>query len=130
MKKYYLNIVAAGILVSSLLLYACKEQFLEQKAKAALLPDDVTKKRGVEALLVGAYSLLDGIARDEANDNNIIGSYGSSGSNWIYGSVVGGDAHKGSDPGDQSPITAFPRFEPSPTNDFLNDKWKAVYNGI
>jgi hypothetical protein len=50
--------------------------------------------------------------------------------NWIYGSVAGGDAHKGSSGIDQPAINSIATFTVDASNGFLNSKWKADYEGI
>src|SRR5690606_11606287 len=50
--------------------------------------------------------------------------------NWVYGSVAGGDASKGSFGGDQPAIDPIAKFEADPSNGFFNSKWRAGYEGI
>ena len=90
----------------------------------ALSDAQLNTKPGVENLLIGAYAALDGngvgaaSARDAAADN------------WIYGSIAGGDAKKGSDGSDQAGINSIMVYSAGPSNGFFNSKWKAVYEGI
>ncbi|RYE37287.1 MAG: RagB/SusD family nutrient uptake outer membrane protein [Sphingobacteriaceae bacterium] len=125
-------LVAAGIFQSS-----CKKSYLDQPALGALSTVQITTKAGVDGLLIGAYSALDG----QAGNNNQNGSsnlpFGGVGSpwevapsNWIYGSVAGGDAHKGSSGTDQPAINSIATFTVDASNGFLNNKWKADYEGI
>src|SRR6186713_1111883 len=51
-------------------------------------------------------------------------------SNWLWGSVAGGDAHKGSDGGDQPSMIPVANFSINPGNDLINDRWKALYEGV
>jgi hypothetical protein len=116
-------IVTAGMLQSS-----CKK-YLEQPALGHLNAAQVNTIDGVNGLLIGAYSALDGAG----GDNTALGGgnpWESAGSNWIYGSVAGGDAHKGSDGTDQPAINAIAQWTLDPSNGFLNTKWKAVYEGV
>src|SRR6476469_9067446 len=104
-KKIVLNIMTA-----ILILYSCTKSKLNQPALG--LVDETTlaaNKNGVEGLLIGAYSLLDGIS------GNGVGGYGSAASNWIYGSICGSEAYKGSVPGDIESINSFARFTSSPS---------------
>ena len=115
--------VTAGLLLGS-----CKK-FLEQPALGKLSTDLVYNKDGINGLLIGAYSALDGGGGDGA----ALGggsSWEAAGSNWVYGSIAGGDAHKGSDGTDQQAINSLARWTTDPTNGFLNTKWKAVFEGI
>jgi len=94
----------------------------------------MVSKKGVNTLLIGAYAALDGQDYDEAAGN--IQSLGGGNawacapSNWLFGSVAGGDAHKGSDGGDQIVMIPVLNFSVAPSNSLLDDKWKAVYEGI
>jgi hypothetical protein len=109
-------------------LNSCNKSTLDQAALGALNESDLTNKNGVEGLLIGAYSMLDGI--DINNTNLDFQQWGASGSNWIYGSVCGTEAHKGSDPGDQSDIMDLEKFIASSTNKMLASKWGALYEGV
>lgn len=111
-------LIATGITVAA----SCGKDFLEHKPLGALDQNVLANANGVEGLLVGAYSLLDGFGSG--------GDWSSSGSNWVYGSVVGGDAHKGSDAGDQADIVPIQKFTPTASNGYFNSKWKVVYEGV
>ena len=50
--------------------------------------------------------------------------------NWLWGSIRGGDANKGSDAGDFNTITPYARFEQTPTDPLHNNKWRGSYEGI
>jgi hypothetical protein len=128
MKTIKLIAVYSALAVASILPSSCKK-FLEQPATGALSNVQVTTKDGVDGLLIGAYSALDG----QQGDNAALGGGGPwevSPDNWIYGSVAGGDAHKGSDGTDQPAINSIARFTLDASNGFLNTKWKANYEGI
>src|SRR4051812_22340992 len=118
--KLFITIVAAGQII-----YACNKDFLNKPALGALSGDVLANSSGVDALLTGAYGALDG--------QGGIGSanpWEASPSNWIYGSVAGGDASKGSYSGDQPAIDPIANFYTDASNGFFNSKWKATYEGI
>ena len=73
-------------------------------------------------MLTGAYSALAG----QAN----YGLLWTSPSNWIYGSVAGGDAHKGSSLDDQGTILPIQGAYHTPTNDGFDEKWRSMYEGV
>jgi hypothetical protein len=104
--------------------FSCGKSFLENQPNGSLNQPVLSNQKGVEALLIGAYSMLDGYS------NNGIGGWESSADNWVYGSVVGGDAHKGSDASDQPDIIPIEQHNPNPSNNYFNVKWKAVYEGV
>lgn len=80
---------------------ACSDQFLDVQPKAALAVTTLQNKAGVNALLIGAYSLLDGWATPEGAYR----SYQAGADNWVYGSVASDDAYKGTIAGDQPAIS-------------------------
>jgi hypothetical protein len=122
MKNYKLKLLTISLLLLAIILYACQEDFLEKEPIGSLSENQVASEKGVEAILIGAYAMLDG---------NIYGTnWQASGSNWVYGSVASDDAYKGSDPGDQAPINPIERLEATASNSFFNIKWRALYEGI
>ncbi|PSL49927.1 putative outer membrane starch-binding protein [Chitinophaga niastensis] len=123
----YSSIIIA--LAAAIGMGACKKSFLERGPLGSLSDEIVANKAGVNYLLVGTYAALDG----QQTGNAALGGGGpweSSPTNWIYGSVAGGDAHKGSFSGDQPAIDPIAKFTVDPSNGFFNTKWKAVYEGI
>jgi hypothetical protein len=116
---------AVGIIIQN----SCKKGYLQQPSLGSLSDVQISSRAGVDGLLIGAYSALDGQA---GNDGGLGGgsSWEVSPDNWIYGSVAGGDAHKGSSGSDQPPINSIATFTIDASNGFLNDKWKADYEGI
>ncbi len=103
---------------------ACKDSFLEQPALGALSDAQLNTKAGVQNLLIGAYAALDG------NGVGAASAWDAAPDNWIYGSIAGGDAKKGSDGADQPGINSIMIYSAGPSNGFFNSKWKAVYEGI
>ena len=51
-------------------------------------------------------------------------------SNWVYGSIRGMEANKGTDGGDQPDINPIQTFSETATNPYLNYKWREVYEAI
>ena len=127
MKKYNLKHIMPVVLSFLVILYACDKSYLEVPAAGALSQDVLANKIGVEALLVGAYSLLDGQGSSAGTSN---GPWATSSSNWVYGSVAGGDAHKGSDPGDQNLITPIEQWNATASNAYLDQLWQQRFDGV
>ncbi len=123
--KKYKILIAVGTLV--ILGIACKKSFLEIVPPGSLDAGTIATKAGVEGLLVGAYSLLDGVG---SNVGGADGPWATAASNWVYGSVAGGDAHKGSDPGDQNLITPIETWHVNASNDYLEQVWLVRYDGV
>ncbi len=126
MKKYNFKYFLPIAVSSLVLLNACSKNYLDVPQVASLSPQLVANKIAVAQVLVGAYSLLDGEG-SQAGTNN--GPWATSSSNWVYGSVAGGDAHKGSDPGDQNLITPIETWNTSPSNSYINQLWQQRYDG-
>ncbi|WP_297815276.1 RagB/SusD family nutrient uptake outer membrane protein [Segetibacter sp.] len=121
MKHKYLY--GAGVVVM-LVMAACSKDFLEKPPIGTLSPEIVASEAGVQGLLIGAYSLLDG------NGSTGDGNYGSAASNWGYGGVASDDAYKGSDPSDVADFAPFEQFVTlTPTNGAVPQKWNLGYNG-
>src|SRR5262245_50424664 len=105
------------------LLTDCNKSNLTVAPLGELVDTQVANRRGLEKLLIGAYSLLDGV------DFNTQG-WGAASSNWVFGSICGGEAYKGSENLDQLDILALAKFTTLSTNSYIADKWRAVYWGI
>jgi len=108
-----------------LLINACDKN-LNKQPQGSLSLNSVATHAGVNALLIGAYALLDG--------ENLPGpglAYGSAGSNWVYGSICADDSYKGSTPSDQPDATQVESWSKSQaTTDYVNEKWTILYGGI
>ena len=127
--KKYIGVLSGSAAVLLLVIAGCSKGFLDKPALGALVATQVNNKDGITALLNGAYSALDG----QGQNNNAIGGgnpWEASPSNWIYGSVAGGESHKGSSISDQPPIVPIANAQEVPSNGFFNDKWRALYEGV
>src|SRR3982750_3848261 len=103
-RHYYKYSIAAILIVTAGLIFSCKK-FLDKNPIGQLSEANVTTKAGVQALLVGAYSLLDGQLGLRLGNTDITGiTYGAAASNWVYGSICADDSYKGSTPTDQPPM--------------------------
>lgn len=126
MKKrtYKIILLTALIAVAA---FACKRSFLNVSPQGVLDEATLSSEKGVNKLLISAYAMLDG--HDGAL--NLGGEWGSGASNFLYGSIGGGEANKGSDPGDQAPnMKPVQRHDATSVNGALNDRWKAIYEGV
>ncbi len=127
--RNHLPVIGALLTAVAMLVIGCSKGFLNKPALGALVPSQVPNKAGVTAFLVGAYAVLDG----QGAGNTAIGGgnpWEASSSNWIYGSVAGGDSHKGSSITDQPPIVPIANAQEIPSNGFFNNKWRALYEGV
>ena len=124
MKKISLYTTVIVLVICGLFLYSCDTgEFLSSPALGSVSEDVLANEKGADALLVGAYSALNG--------QNISGNpWEAGGTNWIYGSVAGGEAHKGSNSNDQTPINPIMTMSHTAANGFFNNFWVARYEGV
>jgi len=128
MKKLKTEIIVLCLLTLFTLGYSCKK-VLNQPVTGVLTGSLLANKAGVDGLLIGAYSLLDGYYQ------NMPGTYYGSGiSNWTYGGVGADDAYKGSTTSDQGGVTLMTGIEEhvgiSTYNNYLETKWQVCYAGV
>ncbi len=115
--------------LTGFLLISCSKSFLTKPQIGALDSNLLKSKSGIDGLLIGTYSAL---RAHQGTDQTFGGgdAFQASPDNWIYGSVAGGDASKGSQPGDQPLISAIQDFVSNASNPFFNSKWIAPFEGI
>ena len=111
---------AAFALTTNLFLSSCKDEFLEVSPTASLTEEVLSSKKGIEGLLIGSYSVLTG------RDQLFYSGFG----NWVHGSILGGEANKGTNGGDQAVANAVQRFETLPNSDLPAQKWSICFEGI
>lgn len=106
-------------------LAACGKSFLDKPPIGTLGPQIVATETGVQTLLIGAYSLLDG---EGASGDGIP----SAASNWVWGGITSDDAYKGSDPTDFADLVPLEKWGSSLTSNMgaLSNKWKLCYAAI
>ncbi|WP_247233452.1 RagB/SusD family nutrient uptake outer membrane protein [Telluribacter sp. SYSU D00476] len=128
--RFQKYIAVLAVTTISLTLDSCKES-LDIPAQGALSDQVLATRSGVDALLNGAYAALDG-QFNNGGALNLAGTnaWEASPSNWVYGSIAGGDAHKGSDGSDQPAIDAIAKFTSDASNGFFNSKWRVLYEGV
>jgi hypothetical protein len=98
---------------------ACKK-FLTPPLKGIYDASQLANKKGVDGLLITAYSTLDGRP----------GGISEGASNWEWGSMAGGDAYKGTEFTDRVDDNPIMRFELTPASPLVLAKWDATYDGI
>ncbi len=127
MKSAYKTIgqrFAAIILITSLIPINGCDDFLEKKPKGVTTIDSFTDEEGVNDLLVGAYSTLDGAQ----TANQSVAAAGSP-KNWPW-NLASDDATKGSTAGDIIDLFYLETYQPTPDNPWMNYKWTIGYDGI
>jgi len=119
MKRTIKNRAIWSVLATFFLLYSCSDSFLDVPPTGALDAGLLSGRLGLDRALISAYSQVNG-------RGNRMGSP----SNWVWGSVRGGENNKGTDPGDYSDINPIQRFEALPTQGVISDKYNANYEGV
>lgn len=110
--------ILGAVATLSLATVSCKDTFLEVPVTGQLAGAQLSSKNGIEGSLIATYALLNGR-----------GDRLASFSNWVWGGIRGGDANKGTDPGDFSSINPIQRFETISTGD-VGGTWRTKYEGI
>ncbi len=100
--------------------YSCTDEFLTKEPPGVAAGSALESDAGVEALLVGAYSTLQGFGRFG----------GAMGTDWTYGSGASDEAYKGTSSGDQTNFNAVERYECLPSNPYMSERWRDCYNGV
>jgi len=111
----------------ALLVFNCKKP--NDKMKSASVDSLVNatphSKTGLTNLLVNAYGLLDGAYVGQTTSVWETGT-----DNWMYGSVAGGDAYRGSNVTDQGDSFSLDNYTEDASNSWLDPKWQMVMQGI
>ena len=113
------------ILSISLVLFitnACNESFTDVPAYGSLSDANLANATGIDLLLTGVYSVLDG-------QTNTAGGWGSSGDNW-WMDVISDDAHKGSTNSDQADLYEIEVLNWATGNGYWLNLWKAPFAGV
>lgn len=114
-----LRMISLSLVMVVLTIVACEDKFLEVAPTASLTDVELTTAPGLEGTLIGAYSMLLGRS----------GFY-SDASNWFWGSVMGGDANKGTNAGDQPQVNEIQAYSVQTNNASVNQKYRALYEGV
>ncbi len=115
LKKF--TVLSMGLLMFGV---SCNDQFLEVLPAGALADAQVGTKDGIEGLLIGTYAAVNGVFGNRFEGPN----------HWITGSIMGGEANKGTDAGDYSSINPIQRYETDPTSGDLNNLWRGRFEGV
>ena len=86
---------------------------------ASITNAQLTSKAGLEGSLIGAYAMLHGR-----------GGFYAGSTNWLWGSILGGDANKGTNSGDQAQVNEIQAYAPQTTNNSVYEKYLACYEGV
>ncbi len=122
-KIFFISIYTIGVVLILFTFTSCQEDFLEVEPNGALAEPVLATEDGIDALLIGVYAMVDGVS------NNGFG-WEAAASNWVYGSIRGMEANKGTDSGDQPDINPLQTYSENAANPYINIKWRSLYEGI
>lgn len=119
--KRFTNRKFAALLIGALFIgpIACKETFLELPITGNLTETQLASQEGLEKLLIGVYANLNG--RD---------AWHGGATNWLWGSIRGADANKGTNSGDFNSMNPVENYAIEPTNSEVGAKWAKSYEGV
>lgn len=100
----------------------CNEDFLTILPTGSLDEAQLTSEAGLEGSLIGTYSMLLGRGGTDA--------FYEASTNWFWGSVLGGDAYKGTNSGDQAQTNEIFTYDPQVNNYTIYEKYMRTYEGI
>ena len=125
MKQLNYKLMVAISLTCIVIIFACSKSYLEKEPLGTLNETTLANKAGVEGLLIGAYSLLDGVGQSGTGD-----PFYTAISNFVLGGIGSDDAHKGSEYGDISEYQQIENYTETPVILPFNEKWIALYAGV
>lgn len=125
MKKIRLKYIALiGLPAALVIFYSCNK-YLNKPPVGTESAAGLASASGVDGLLIGAYSMLDGYASGLGYT-----SWETSTTNWVYGGIASDDAYKGSNTTDQPNAVPIENHSLDPSNEYLAEKWSFCYNAI
>lgn len=117
MKKITILIVLIG------LSFSCSDSFFDLKPQGRASLEQLSNKNGVNALLIGAYSLVDGVGSGNTGRQSTV-------SNYVFGGIASDDAVKGTDAGDQPEQSFIEQYNWLSDNTYFLGKWWHQYDGV
>jgi hypothetical protein len=103
--------------------FSCSDTFFDIQPQGAASLTSLSNKNGVNALLIGAYSLMDGVGAGNTGRQSTI-------SNYVFGGITSGDAVKGTDIGDQPEQEYIEQYNWLSDNTYFLGKWQHSYDGV
>lgn len=122
MKRIKIKYIALTAIPATLLvIYSCNK-VLNKTPAGALQQDALATKSGVDGLLIGAYSMLDGFSSGSTYNGASYVPYETSTTNWVYGGIGADDAYKGSNTTDQPNAAPIENHTVDPSNEYLLER--------
>lgn len=111
--------IASLLIVLMAVAFSCSDSFLDVKPTGSITAAQLTSLNGLEGSLIAAYSILQGR-----------GGFYDGSTNWLWGSIMGGDANKGTNSGDQAQVNEIQSYNPQTNNESVLGKYRTSYEGI
>src|SRR3954454_21216759 len=121
--KINVFILLTFLALSAIIFYGCKKSYLDAQPYGQYALDQIKNKKGLTALLIGVYGVLDG--QGVAGD-----AWETSAVNWATAGVAADDAYKGTDANDQPQMTEVEMYQSQPANRYFYNKWLGLYEGV
>jgi hypothetical protein len=122
MKKAILY--SAIALATSLGMSSCGDKFLTIEAAGAVGEGTLMNDQGIDFLLTGAYSSLNGMMPGQwSNPANTL-------ANPVFGDMLGADTNEGTQAGDQPDWNALEVYSITAANPYILQKWQAIYEVV
>jgi len=103
---------------------SCSDDFTVVPAVGALSEENLANETGVDLLLTGAYSILNGTRNGGSAQQFATGV-----DNWWI-ECISDDAHKGSTDGDQATLLDLELLNINTANDYVRAKFQILYAGV
>jgi len=113
------KIIVSTVSIICICVISCKDDFLEVTPTASITNAQLTSKAGLEGSIIGSYAMLHGR-----------GGFYAGSTNWLWGSVLGAEANKGTNSGDQAQVNEIQAYNPQTTNNSVFEKYSACYEGV
>jgi len=120
MKRIFKLVLITALTGSLLMISSCSEDFLVKEPPGTLAGSVMASPEGVEGILIGAYSTLQGRSRFA----------GAMATDWTYGGAASDDCCKGYSPGDVIDYRAVERYECYPSFPYMRERWRDCYDGV
>lgn len=122
MKLIKINI---SVIILVIILSSCGEDFIYKAPQGSIDQTALANEQGIDLIVNSAYAGI--ISRPDGTNKP---GWGAGPHNWLYSGVYGGDANKGSSSGDQPTMNDIEMYNVLPSNQWLTEKFRWVYNGV
>lgn len=117
-------ILYSAMALATMSLSSCGDDFLTIEAAGAVGEGTLMNDQGIEFLLTGAYSSLNGMMPGQwSNPANTL-------ANPVFGDMLGADTNEGTQAGDQPDWNALEVYTITAANPYILQKWQAIYEVV